>query len=291
MKAKIFFPIPIFFLSISLLVGQVEFPTLNAHWCYNGYTELSFDPWTYCISPSVLVELNGKTYSKITYFPHPNDSEEKEILYRGEDRKFYVIPQDSIDEILIYDFDLEVGDTFVATWGWQIWGDESLEVYDVDSIVTVDGVTRKRISLGNVSSSGTWIEGIGSQNWIFVYPGYSGWLDAGYDVTCHFQNEEGIYSHFGSFCDFDLVTNTKETKISTTFDLYPNPTSSILNINFKDLKVNKMKIIDLSGRIVFQEEIDSEYYNLETHHILESGVFLIQIHTNDGILTKKFVKN
>jgi len=55
-----------------------------------------------------------------------------------------------------------VGDTFVTTWGWQIWGDESLEVYGVDSIVTVDGVTRKRISLGNVSSSGTWIEGIGS---------------------------------------------------------------------------------------------------------------------------------
>jgi len=83
MKAKIFFPTSMFFLSFNLLIGQVEFPILNAHWCYDGYTELSFDPWTYCISPSELVELNGKTYSKITYFPHPNDSQEQEILYRG----------------------------------------------------------------------------------------------------------------------------------------------------------------------------------------------------------------
>lgn len=94
----------------------------------------------------------------------------------------------------------------------------------------------------------------------------------------------------GGFCDFDIITNTKESKISTTVDLFPNPTSNILNINFKNLKINKLKIIDLSGKIVFQEKINSAYYTLKTQHILESGVFLIQVYTNDGIIAKKFVK-
>jgi len=295
MKTKILLAIFILFsLSTNQLYGQVEFPTLNAHWCYDGYTELSFDPWNYCISPSELVELNGRTYSKISYFSHPDDPSEQDILYRGEGRKFYVIPQDSTEEILIYDFNLEVGDTFVATWGWQIWNSfESLEVYAVDTILTVDGIARKTITLGNVSSYGTWVEGIGSQDWIFVYPGYSGWLDAGYNVTCHFQEEEPIHSPWGNAesCDLDALTGISETELNSTFDLYPNPVREILTVKFKDLKIHKIKIIDFSGNMVFENKVDLQQYSLRTSNILASGVYLIQVHKENGsIVTKKFVK-
>ncbi len=290
MSLRIFFSIFIIILSAHLLRAQVAFPTLDAHWCYDAFTELSFDPYPYCISPSELVELNGKTYSKISYYPHPNE-QEQEALYRGEGRKFYVIPQDSTDEILIYDFDLEVGDTFVATWGWQIWGTETLEVWSTDTIITTDGVARKRISLQNDSSSGTWVEGIGSENWIFVYPGYTVWLDAGYFASCHFQEEAPIWSAFSNveLCDLDVLTSTSE--INSSFDFYPNPVSNILNINSSEINIEKLKIIDLSGNTVYQEKIQSQNYHLEVGSILEPGVYLLQAYGSDGsTITKKFIK-
>lgn len=291
MNLRILFSIIIIILSTHLLKAQVAFPTLDAHWCYDGYTELSFDPWPYCISPSELVELNGKTYSKINYFPHPNESIEQEILYRGEDRKFYVIPQDSTEEILIYDFDLEVGDTFVATWGWQIWGAEVLEVWNTDTIITADGVARKRISLQSNSSSGTWVEGIGSENWIFVYPSYTRWLEAGYDFTCHFQGGEPIHSLWSNaeFCDLDALTNTSEIKLG--LDFYPNPVNNILNISTSEINIEKIKIIDLSGNTVYQKKINAQNFHLETESILKSGVYLLQAYGSDGSrITKKFIK-
>lgn len=292
MNVRIFFSISILILITNLLSGQVAFPPLDAHWCYDGYTELSFDPFSFCIEPSELVELNGNIYSRITTFTNPYD-DWQDILYRGEGRKFYVIPQDSTEEILIYDFDLEVGDTFVVTWGWQIWDSTTLEVGWVDTIITADGLARKRISLQSVGNYGTWIEGIGSGEWSFVYPGYSGWLDNGYYFTCHFQEEEPIYSSWGiaELCDLDAITNTSETEINSGFDVFPNPTSDILNISFLDLNIEELRIIDLSGNIVYQNKINSQNYHLQVENILESGVYLIKVYGSDGlVITKKFVK-
>lgn len=81
----------------------------------------------------------------------------------------------------------------------------------------------------------------------------------------------------------DLRTNSNI--ITNKVKLTPNPTSDILNIK-TDLKINKVEIFDISGR-----KLNSK---LEGNKIdvtgLQSGTYLINIETKDGITTEKFIK-
>ncbi|MBK8557472.1 MAG: hypothetical protein IPL65_17730 [Lewinellaceae bacterium] len=95
------------FLPVQSFSQYLTFPAANANWCYHGYGDQGQNLGDFCFSPTELVELNGKTYSKISYQPYPYASAE-DPLYRSENNgKFYALPQDSTDEILVYDFSLE----------------------------------------------------------------------------------------------------------------------------------------------------------------------------------------
>lgn len=71
------------------------------------------------------------------------------------------------------------------------------------------------------------------------------------------------------------------------FNLYPNPTSDVLNISSKNgLEMKEIKITDLSGRVV------RTLNNVSTINVsdLSAGTYLIDITTNEGKASSKFVK-
>jgi len=87
----------------------------------------------------------------------------------------------------------------------------------------------------------------------------------------------------------DLVAqNLSNDKFFTeNFNLYPNPTSDVLNISSKNgLEMKEIKITDLSGRIV------KTLNNATTINVsdLSTGTYLIDITTNEGKASSKFVK-
>lgn len=88
-------------------------------------------------------------------------------------------------------------------------------------------------------------------------------------------------------CTF-LGTNnpTLENKIS----IYPNPTNSIINIKITDLSDAKTTIYDVNGRELKTQKITQ---NLNTIDIssLAKGVYILQITTEEGILTKQIVRD
>ncbi len=109
------------------------------------------------------------------------------------------------------------------------------------------------------------------------------------------DNKAGIYFDF----NHPVITNTervevkKEVQIPTTFDdfftLYPNPTSGVVNLTQKitDVQIQYISVHDLSDRMVgfffgYVPTFDIGY--------LFPNVYVIKIHTDKGILTKKFVK-
>lgn len=71
--------------------------------------------------------------------------------------------------------------------------------------------------------------------------------------------------------------------------LFPNPVNNILNINSL-LTITKVQIIDLNGRIVKKIEGNNPINQINVSDLF-SGVYLLNIETEEGFFTKKIVKN
>src|SRR5690554_233404 len=84
--------------------------------------------------------------------------------------------------------------------------------------------------------------------------------------------------------DISGILSTKKF-ISESFDVYPNPVSDILNIRMKnDLTLEKVTVYNNSGQIV-----KTAQQNTVDVSNLSSGVYFVEITTNQGIASKKVI--
>lgn len=77
----------------------------------------------------------------------------------------------------------------------------------------------------------------------------------------------------------------------TTFKLYPNPTSSLLNLDMKNipLRVQLIEISDINGRVIFSTVRGNlDYLPIQVGGY-ENGVYMISMIHDNHVLTKKFI--
>lgn len=83
----------------------------------------------------------------------------------------------------------------------------------------------------------------------------------------------------------------KQYASNNGINLFPNPASNILYLTVQDVKVNELTITDFSGKIVRTYQYSNQaLYDINVSD-LEKGFYLVSLKTNEGIITKKFVKN
>lgn len=90
--------------------------------------------------------------------------------------------------------------------------------------------------------------------------------------------------------NFNLnVCNTLSNGDATIkeFKFYPNPVSSILSFKTQ-LQVSKIEVFSLLGKKQNIYKFDKNSINISS---LSNGIYLIQIYTDKGIVTDKFIKN
>ena len=86
---------------------------------------------------------------------------------------------------------------------------------------------------------------------------------------------------------FDFATLSVDKEELLGFSMYPNPTSDVLNLKTPaGDKINKLEVFDLLGRQVF---VKNNSNNINVNSI-PNGVYLLIIYSENGQLTKKFVK-
>lgn len=77
--------------------------------------------------------------------------------------------------------------------------------------------------------------------------------------------------------DFSLpVLNISENKFDENISVYPNPSSGLIDINFKSLKNISLKVFNIIGEVVYQKENIIE----TTHHFelnQPKGAYIIQV--------------
>jgi carboxypeptidase T len=103
------------------------------------------------------------------------------------------------------------------------------------------------------------------------------------------ENLDGFY--FDDFKVAVLQNNTLKTNDSsiTQFKIYPNPTSSFLNIN--TTKTNyQIAVYNLQGQLIFNRENNSGIQKINIENLC-SGMYLIELKSDNFIEVKKFTKN
>ena len=94
-----------------------------------------------------------------------------------------------------------------------------------------------------------------------------------------------------TFC-MDLITDVNELSLSNQFDIFPNPNNGRFSINLlsenNDMKILEVNIYDHLGREItaLQKTFESCEVSVNIQNT-DSGLYMLRILTNKGIVTKK----
>jgi hypothetical protein len=85
-----------------------------------------------------------------------------------------------------------------------------------------------------------------------------------------------------------ITTDLKEGLLSNSATIYPNPFIDVLNISASGIEVKSLKITDITGRTVLNRVSNLNSVDLGN---LPQGVYLVQLTTDKGVITKQAIKN
>lgn len=84
---------------------------------------------------------------------------------------------------------------------------------------------------------------------------------------------------------------TIDNSIRESINVYPNPTSGLLNVEFGNTSVQKVTIYDALGKLIFENTISEDVDNLNINlSEYPAGIYLIRINQEEKIVMKKIVK-
>ncbi|MDR0207152.1 MAG: T9SS type A sorting domain-containing protein [Bacteroidales bacterium] len=112
-------------------------------------------------------------------------------------------------------------------------------------------------------------------------------------VTATIKNGLGIDSIYIQNFTIEVkpVGINDPTQELSNITIYPNPTNGELEIEYKNLLINKIEVFDIKGKIV----LSSLFNILSAHHRinisnLNSGNYFVKVFTTQGEIVKKVVK-
>ena len=132
------------------------------------------------------ITLDGVDY-KLVWIKNKNGIA-KAGAVREEDRRVYYrrkISQNYQDEVLLYDFNLTVGDTVTVNWMHQQM------IVQEETEVEVDGTMRRKLVF---HPEEYWIEGVGS-SYGFLNSGYEGFVGSFVHLLCYHENGNLIWDN------------------------------------------------------------------------------------------------
>ena len=208
---------------------------------------------------------------------------------------------DTTDKVL-YNFNYIKGDS-VKTYLGEFNGPGVHIVRIVDSVFYQsynDGICRKTFRLiprsdpSGRSFNQYIIEGIGNNTGLLNIFSYRGYIGPGYSNTESWNSSLTINNYQIS----PTITNSCYNTVSTTeldikqnISVFPNPTTSFLNINsFQFNQQNSdYSVSDLTGRIITKGVLNKNINEIDLSTITE-GIYIAKVNINNVVVNYKIVK-
>ena len=75
-------------------------------------------------------------------------------------------------------------------------------------------------------------------------------------------------------------------EVQLSVDVYPNPSNGVITLKSNGMVIDRVQILDITGRLVHAEEINAMSKTLQAEH-LSSGMYLLKISSNGQEMTKR----
>lgn len=258
----------IYYLAGDSIVGAVTYQKVMQR----GSKELM---WTGSSNPSTSCEHTVSNYNN-----------EFVMLVRQDNYKTYLYNNNQ--EVLLFDYDLQIGDFIQPSYLYASDSQDSLQVVDIDT-VQINGEDRRLFHLEDDQHTTSYklVEGVahfrGFLEPLVVLP-----LSITTTMECYGINGIGEYSFLSEPCAFNL--GTKKIIEDSDFMIYPIPSSELLHIKSiagHSIPVS-VTILDLQGKSS-QVSPYSEAINI-SH--LQHGSYILSIQFENGnSINKLIIKN
>ena len=254
------------------------------------YDSKSFTP-EYCTR---ILSFQGDTLIGLSHYLElfrsdtnfPDEQWESTGLFLREDSLKRVYIWEDGREALLYDFSLNEGDTIDLSISFY---ECPLRVVEVDTVHYLDGVARKRLKLVRSDDPDPespwagfkyWVEGVGSLTSLTDYI-ESCFTDYRFNLLCLYENGNKIYPvDLNSSC---FLTTSVDNIVAYTLRMYPNPASSLINIE-SSLGFDQLSIYDLNGnRLIVSTEHSVDVSSLA------SGLYIVKIQYKGHETTQKLI--
>lgn len=209
-----------------------------------------------------------------------NDSANKRIYYRESVES---------NDTLLYDFNLELGDTLPTSY---VYNPEWANIITVDQIdsITQNGISLKQYHLNGAGWGNSYlIEGVGSTHGLFSP--IIGFFEFTWDMTCYLNYEKMIFLGGSYWCD-QIPVDIEEVKDEQQAVIYPNPFDDAVSIDLpgtEDQAVT-VEILNTTGQQVYSKITSGSHIRVNTKAIV-SGLYFIRVYTGlKSVLTQKMIK-
>lgn len=143
-----------------------------------------------------------------------------------------------------------------------------------------------------------WVDGIGSIDWQGLF-----------NPLVTYEELNGDNYHLGLFChnDTTLFYNPPcpyfytfgcylETSVMSFEDIfndisiYPNPAQNQVTIDCQEQKIKDVEIINIIGKVLKRIEIQNNSHFVVDMSDQSAGIYLLKLTTDEGVVTKKIIK-
>jgi hypothetical protein len=219
------------------------------------------------------------------------------LIREDQDRVYYFLP-DAQADTLLYDFSLQPGETANV---YSDWGSLNYPTVDSIGVIQTGNQVRKCIYFNHVSANAvynqlnnneadnsplTWIEGIGSNDGLFVPYGGAEVVDGIAFLTCFKENDTLKY---GDECEL-IYDGEDDVTPASGIHIFPTPTSGNIIIQANAIKgKTEITVNSLPGEKVFSKTIQSSQTLYETVDLsmLAPGTYIITIKSAEIGYTRK----
>ncbi len=281
------------FIGLNIMSGAQEIVDSTKVWsvltghCHPEYTVYTTE--MYRFSNDTLMD--GKMYK--TVFISEDEQQEEWFFFgsfvREENKKVYY-REYSGEEGLIYDFNLALGDTVVVNNPRAV-SEVTLTLVEIDSVETSEGYhERWKLTNESFEEPEYWIKGIGSMAGILnSTSNLFGGLCGTYILLCEQENNAAVYQNPDyEYCYYDeLIVSEEEAKTpNKMFDIRYRQTDKSLDLIFESKEEHHIFITDVKGRLITEKKSSEKQIRVSLAG-QPKGLYIIVVHTNDGITVSK----
>jgi hypothetical protein len=247
------------------------FPSDNGCWRYQYFDDIgnpTSDFGSYSMYGDTVIA--GMNYKKISGAPSFSTIESGAIRESG--KIIYYRPDTSSTEFVLYNFNLNPGDTIFNPYGGTTpgFGNDTVIVLSADSALLSDGYHRQLY----LTSFCNWIEGIGSTFYL-LKPCRNLPLSGNDRISCMYADSVPLYTY--GFCAGCGTVDAKEISASAAPVTSPNPFNFQTAITFNRYQTNStIKIMDISGKEIRTMHFTGKQLVIDKGE-MPPGIYFIQI--------------